>query len=90
MKSLNIKIPLSIAQQLDDNAQLNPEYLTGFLVSHLSYGSTIKNHKLEGLMYNYTFKAPKDLHRMVKLKAIELDLPMNEFAGRLLAYYYKG
>lgn len=90
MKSLNIKIPLSTAQLMDDNAELNPNYITSFIATHLRYATKAKDHEMTGLAYNYTFKVPSDLHKAVKLKAIELDLPMNELVGRLLDYYYKG
>lgn len=90
MKSLNIKIPIKVAQAMDNNAELNPSYITSFIVTHLNYGKTAQEHEMTGLTYNYTFKVPSDLHKAVKLKSIELNLPMNEFIGRLLDYYYKG
>ena len=89
MKTLTVKIPLSIAQKMDDRAELNPNYLEGFIVSHLN-NTDILDKPIQELSYNYTFKIDKDVHKMVKLKSIELELPMNELVGRLLAKYYEG
>lgn len=90
MKSLNIKIPLSIAQQLDDNAQLNPSYITGFIVTHLKEVDSVLDKPITEMSYNYTFKVPADLHQVVKIKSVEKDLAMNDLIGRLLACYYGG
>lgn len=88
MKTLTVKIPLSIAQKMDDRAELNPNYLTGFIVSNLNNANTL-DRPIQELSYNYTFKIDKDVHKMVKLKSIELDLPMNDLLGRLLEKYYE-
>lgn len=87
MKSINVKIPLTVATELDDRAELNPMYLTEFLVTYLNCEEGAKQPITE-LSYNYTFKIDSELHKAVKLKAIEQDLPMNEFIGRLLNKYY--
>lgn len=87
MKSINIKIPISIGIELDDRAELNPMYLSEFLVTYLNCEEGAKQPITE-LSYNYTFKIDNELHKAVKLKAIEQDLPMNELTGRLLNKYY--
>lgn len=87
MKSLNVKIPLSVAQLMDDSAQLNPSYLATFIVDHLDHADKL-DKPISELSYNYTFKIANDLHKTIKLKAMEVDLPMNELVGRLLAKYY--
>ena len=87
MKSLNVKIPLSVAQRMDDNAQLNPIFLTQFITDNLSYVYSL-DKPINELSYNYTFKIDTDLHKAVKLIAFEADLPMNELVGRLLAKFY--
>ena len=95
MKTLNIKIPLSIAQQLDDREHLNPIYLTQFITDNLPRGYNLlsRDYSLDKpigeLSYNYTFKITKDLHKSIKLIALEVDLPMNELIGRLLVMYYR-
>lgn len=86
MKSLSVKIPVNKAQEMDDNGHFNPSWLTGFLV--LNASKKPPQNALRGLCINYTFKVDNDLHKMVKLQAIENDLPINEFVGRLLEKYY--
>lgn len=87
MKSLSIKIPIAIAQTLDDRGELNPSFMAEFLLINMDYPVY---DKVEGLCYNYTFKIDSALHKMIKLKAIELDLPINDFVARLLNEYYRG
>jgi hypothetical protein len=87
LKSLSIKIPIEIAQLMDDNAEYNPNWLTGFLV--LNYSRKAPEAPLTGLNMNYTFKIDEGLHKAVKLAAIENNLPINEFVGRLLVTHYK-
>ena len=60
MKSLNVKIPLSVAQRMDDNAQLNPIFLTQFITDNLSYVYSL-DKPINDLCYNYTFKIDNDL-----------------------------
>ena len=88
MKSLNVKIPLPVAQLMDDNAQLNPVYLTEFINANLSHADSLEK-PISDLCYNYTFKIDNKLHKTIKLKAIELDLPMNDLVGRLLVKFYQ-
>jgi hypothetical protein len=86
MKSLSIKIPLSIAQTMDERAELNPMWLSDFVNDKLY--NVVPDKPIQELTYVYTFKINTTTHRQVKLKAIEHNLPMNEFVGRLLAEYY--
>ena len=88
MKSLNVKIPLPVAQLMDDNAQLNPIYLTEFITANLSRADSL-DKPISELCYNYTFKIDDSLHKTIKLKALEIDLPMNDLIGRLLAKFYQ-
>lgn len=87
MKSLSIKIPLGIAKSMDDKARLNPSWIAGFLI--LNKDREVPRDKVRGLCYNYTFKIDEELHKLIKLKAIDKDLPINEFVARLLEKYYK-
>ena len=89
MKTINIKIPLDIAQDLDDRARLNPEWLTSFILANWPHVDLVMDKPVKGLSSNYAFKVEDDLHKMIKLKAVELDIPMNELLGRLLQQYYK-
>ena len=88
MKSLNVKIPLPVAQLMDDNAHLNPIYLTEFITANLSHADSL-DKPISDLCYNYTFKIDNKLHKSIKLKALEVDLPMNDLVGRLLAKFYQ-
>ena len=88
MKSLNIKIPISDAQDMDDNAQLNPIYLTEFITAYIIHADSL-DKPITDLCYNYTFKIDSKLHKTIKLKSLEVDLPMNELVGRLLAKFYQ-
>ena len=90
MKSLNIKIPVDLAVDMDNRAQLNPDFITGFLITYLNCATheNLKDVHYKTLTYTYTFKIDSDVHKAVKLKAIELDMPMNEMVARLLIKYY--
>ena len=87
MKSLNVKIPLGVAKRMDDDAQLNPTYLSEFITSTLDYADSL-DKPITDLCYNYTFKIDKELHKAIKLKALEVDLSMNDLIGRLIEKYY--
>lgn len=90
MKSLNIKIPLTIAQQLDYWGQLNPNYLENFIVEYMYHSQGVTFDKpITELTYNYTFKVHDSTHKMLKLEAIERELAMNELIGRLIVMYYR-
>lgn len=87
MKSLTIKIPLSVAKIMDDKAQLNPVWLSRFIEDFLPH-LEVPKQPIQELTFNYTFKIDEFAHKQIKIKAIECDLPMNEMIGRLLANYY--
>jgi hypothetical protein len=86
MKSLSIKIPLSIAQKMDERAELNPMWLTDFIKDYIDLNAP--EQPIQELTYNYTFKIGDSIHKQVKLKAIDCNLPMNDLVGRLIAEYY--
>ena len=92
MKSLNIKIPLSIAKEMDDRGQLNPAFISAFIKNNLWTvdGNKELDKPIKEMSYNYTFKIDSDLHKTIKLISIQIGLPMNELVGRLLQAYYKG
>lgn len=87
MKSMNVKIPLDIAARMSDNAELNPSFITGLIVTNFRSLPKLVE-KIEEPAFNYTFKIDSDLHKSIKFKAIELDLPMNELIGRLIVEFY--
>lgn len=86
MKTLNIKLPLSIAQQLDDKAELNAQSIGRFVASHLN--TPLAKIPIQEVTLNYSFKVQDDLHRSIKLKAIDEGLAMNELIGRMFAQFY--
>lgn len=86
MVTINVKIPLGIAQAMDDRAQLNAQYMTFFISTYL--GKDVPAEQLEGLTYNYAFKVDSSLKEVVKEKAVANKIAMNEMLGRLLAAYY--
>lgn len=86
LKSINIKIPLTIAQRLDDRGQLNPQYISQFITTFSD--SEVPKLPISELTYNYTLKVNADLHKKMKIRSIENNLPMNEMLGRLLVKYY--
>lgn len=85
-KTLSIKIPISIAQQMDDRGQLNPIWVARFLEEF--YEADISDQPLEGLYYTYVFKIDGELRKAVKDMAKYHGLPMTEFVGRLLVECY--
>ena len=86
MKSITVKIPLSIATRLDSEGQLNPSFLSSFIEEHID--RSIPEEPSGELTLNYTFKIKDDLHKRAKINSIEHNLAMNEFIGRLLRAYY--
>lgn len=72
---------------MEDNEHINPIYMNKFFHNYL--GCDLPQEPVTGLSINYTFKIGVTTHKTIKLKAIEHDLPMNEFLGRLIAKYYK-
>lgn len=87
LKSLNIKIPVNIALKMEERGQLNPSYVSGLIQDHLTDNKGL-DKQIIGLSHNYTFKIDSNLHREVKLRAIEVELPMNELVGRLIQQHY--
>lgn len=89
MKTINVKIPVEIACDMDNRARLNPQWLTTFIMANWSYVGLVQDTPIKDLTYNYSFKVPAELHKLIKLQSTEMDIPMNELIGRLLARFYK-
>ncbi len=85
-KSLSIKVPIEVALKMSDDGTLNPMRLGEILL--LNMNNPVYD-QVKGISMNYTFKIDATLHKIIKLKAIELDLPINEFVCRLLNEYYR-
>lgn len=84
-KSLSIKIPYRTMLKLEKDGNFTPRYLSNFIEEHLDQEINTKD-SLE-LCHSYTLKIDPDLHKSIKLKAIEHNLPINEFIARLLRKY---
>lgn len=82
MKTINIKLPLDIVQELDDRGQLNPHYITDFIMSNIEDIGTL-DKPVGKLGYYYTLKIADNLHQSIRVIAKEHKLPMNELLGRL-------
>lgn len=94
MKTITIKIPINIAQLLDDRGQLNPQYLGQFLNMIVEYKLFNMDNKelynpIEGLTMSYAFKIDSALHTILKDSAKHINTPLGEYAGRILSVYYK-
>lgn len=89
MKSLNIKIPMKEAIDMDNYADLNPQSITKFIVRYFQHLPEVVDKPITQLTSNYTFKIDDDLHKLIKIKSIELNIPMNELIGRLIEQYYR-
>lgn len=86
MKSITVKIPLSIATKLDQEGHLNPSFLSSFIEENVS--KEIPKEPSGELTLNYTFKIKSELHTQAKITSIGHNIAMNEFIGRLLRAYY--
>lgn len=90
MKTLNVKLPIEVAQTMSDNGELNPMHIT-YIIGHLKDEEIEEGllEELPSLSFSYSFKVPRSIHKTIKLLSIDYDLPMNELVGRLLTYYYR-
>ena len=80
--SINAKMPIELAIQLDEEKKLTPDYLGGWLFANAHQG---KLKPASGLCYTYTFKIDENIHSMIKERAAREGLAMNELICRLLA-----
>lgn len=89
-KTLNVKIPLSIAHLMDDRAHLNPNALSHFIATYIKSEDVEEAifTPLQERSFNYTFKIAKEVHQELKRLSTEHYIPMNELAGRLIKHFY--
>lgn len=87
MKTLTIKINLDDAQQLDDRGELNPTFITNFILSHIGH-AFLGERRSSQLPFTYTFKVTDDVHKRVKMAALEDDLTMSEYVRQMFQVYY--
>lgn len=84
-KTLSVKIPIEIAKEMDDRAELNAPFITDFLSSTLEY----EPHKhYSGLVHSYSMKVSPALHKQLKYRALDLDLTLSDLTARLFETWY--
>lgn len=89
MRTLTIRLPLSIAQQLDDNGQLNPATISNILDDYMSRNMFVDNEQgTTELLFTYSFKVKEDLHDRVKYEAGRNGLSISTYVRRLFELYY--
>lgn len=88
MKTLTIKLPLSIAQSLDDRGALNPKFVSDFLSLYI-YGKPVsEDDRTPDMLFTYSFKVDEHIHAMVKDEAAKQGLSIVEFVRRLFEENY--
>lgn len=87
MKSLSIKMPVDVAQHMDDRAELNPRHISLIITERLQ--DFKKADMPAGLYYGYVFKISDDLHKAIKLAATMNDMTISDFVCQLLITHYK-
>ena len=85
-KTINISIPVTIAQSMDDRGLLNPEYIGVFLDTFIQ--CPIDKEDINQLLYRYSFKIDGDIHKKVKARSIEGNLSIADFTAQLFHKYY--
>lgn len=90
LKTLSIKLPVSIMQQLDNAGQLNPKWVSDFLALHMFDNlNSVTLDATRELVVTYSFKLSDDLHKMIKREALERDLTIIEFVRRVFQDHYQ-
>ena len=87
MKTITIKINLDQAQELDDRAQLNPVFIGVFIKRHL-HGAFIGEKRTTQLPFTYTLKVSNELHKGLKMAALQNDMTMSEYVRQMFQVYY--
>ena len=87
MKTITIKINLDQAEELDDRAQLNPTFVSEFITRHL-HAAFIGEHRSTQLPFTYTLKVSNELHKALKMAALQDDLTMSEYVRQMFKVYY--
>ena len=87
MKTITIKINLDQAQELNDRAQLNPIFVSNF-IKHYVYGMFIGEQRSTQLSFTYTLKVSNELHKTLKMAALQKDMTMSEYVRQMFQVYY--
>ena len=86
MKTITIKINLDQAQELDDRAQLNPTFISEFITRYL-HEDFIGGRSTQ-LPFTYTLKVTNELHKALKMTAMQNDMTMSEYVRQMFQVYY--
>ena len=87
MKTITIKINFDQAQELDDRAQLNPTFVSDFITRHL-HDALIGERRSTQLPFTYTLKVSNELHKALKMAALQNDITMSEYVRQMFQVYY--
>lgn len=87
MKTITIKLNLDQAQELDDRGQLNPPFVGEFITRHL-YVPLIGERRSTQLPFTYTLKVSNELHKELKMAALQEDMTMSEYVRQMFQVYY--
>ena len=87
MKTITIKINLDQVQELNDRAQLNPSFIGDFITRYLHAGQP--RCRSTQLAFTYTLKVSNELHKSLKMAALQKDLTMSEYVRQMFQVYYR-
>lgn len=88
MKTITIKINLDQAQELDDREQLNPMFVSEFITQYV-HGMFIGEQRSTQLPFTYTLKVSNELHKALKMAALQKDMTMTEYVRQMFQVYYR-
>ena len=87
MKTITIKINLNQVQELDERAQLNPKFVSEFITRHL-HDAFIGERRSTQMPFTYTLKVSNELHKALKMAALQNDMTMSEYVRQMFQVYY--
>ena len=73
-------------QELDDRVQLNPTFIGEFITRHL-HDDFIGGRSTQ-LTFTYTLKVSNELHKALKMTALQNDMTMSEYVRQMFQFYY--
>ena len=86
MKTITIKINLNQVQELEDRGQLNPKFVSEFITRYLHAGQP--PYRSTQLPFTYTLKVSNELHKALKMAALQDDMTMSEYVRQMFQVYY--
>ena len=94
MKTISVKLPLSIYNELAERGQLNPTYVRNFINNHYNMELfrncyMLSNHEINEPCAHYYFKIDGIQLDTLQQIAKKLKIPTNVLLGRLFDKHYK-